>query len=280
MVGGCRGRGGGDQNLAQVEPGQQVGDRGELTGLRIHGTWASAAPLAWSSTDTRCTCPPVLLRAPRTVLPSSAHTRRCSRSGTPACGVRAASCAHAHALNAASTATGSRHLGRTVCSGRRDWGWWDAGWCRGWVSPRVVAVTVPGNLTARQALRPLRGRLRRDERPHGERAEVPLRTPLTGGRGRGSPPDVPSAAKEQTTAPLSGKPRILVTNSYDAFVPTPPADCPDLSGPGGTPGLDQSKVELFRRARRSRPPPAPSCRRRRSPRPPISARARAAPRPS
>jgi len=49
----------------------------------------------------------VLVRAPRTVLPSSAHTRRRSRAGMPASTARAASCAPAHMLSASSTAAGS-----------------------------------------------------------------------------------------------------------------------------------------------------------------------------
>lgn len=44
---------------------------------------------------------------------------------------------------------------------------------------------------------------------------------------------------------LPGKPRVVVTTSYDAFVATPPQDCRDLRGPSGTPGLDQRKVDLL-----------------------------------
>jgi len=50
-----------------------------------------------------------------------------------------------------------------------------AGWLSVVVSPRVGAVTVPGNPSALQALRPLRGRLRRAWTAAGTPSKIPSR---------------------------------------------------------------------------------------------------------
>ncbi|MFP5021506.1 SGNH/GDSL hydrolase family protein [Pseudonocardia phyllosphaerae] len=44
---------------------------------------------------------------------------------------------------------------------------------------------------------------------------------------------------------LPGRPRVVVTLSYDPFPDAYDPSCPDMRGPSGTPGLDQSKVALL-----------------------------------
>lgn len=44
---------------------------------------------------------------------------------------------------------------------------------------------------------------------------------------------------------LPGRPRIVVALSYDPFPATVDPACPDMRGPAGTPGLDQTKIDLL-----------------------------------
>ena len=44
---------------------------------------------------------------------------------------------------------------------------------------------------------------------------------------------------------LPGRPRVVVTLSYDPFPATFDPACPDMRGPAGTPGLDQAKIDLL-----------------------------------
>ena len=47
---------GGDQDIGQVQLVEQRGERGDLAALGLDLDLAEDAPLAWSSTDTRCGC--------------------------------------------------------------------------------------------------------------------------------------------------------------------------------------------------------------------------------